>query len=183
MSLTHKQIKVMHVAKRELVLSDEDYKAALLANAGLESSADKGFDIEGFRAVMAHFVRCGFKWREIEKEAMPKKFYDPDEFLEGRLGMATKKQIWLIHNLWWSLKGKYWGQDMTVAEQPVFGKRVLARFLHKRFGVSSMRFLAFRKAGPVIEALKNISHRGHQRALRIKDEDKRKCGEQGVVFN
>ena len=157
MVLTHKQIKVLHVAKRELALSDEEYRAALLAYTGVKSSADPGFDIEDFRAIMAHFVRCGFKWREVEKEAMPKEFYDPDEFPDGRLGMATKKQIWKIHDLWWSLKGKYWGQDMTVAEHPVFGKRVLAGFLHKRFGVSSMRFLTFKKAGPVIEAIKRIT--------------------------
>ena len=127
-----------------------------MANAGFESSANPDFDIEGFRATMAHFVRCGFKWREAEKEAMPKEFYDPDEFPDGRLGMATKKQIWKIHDLWWSLKGKYWGQDIKVVDQPVFGKRVLASFLHKRFGVSSMRFLGFKKAGPVIGAIKRI---------------------------
>lgn len=52
------KLALIHTAKRELNMQDEDYRALLLRAGGVSSSKD--LSLEGFDAVMAEFNRLGF---------------------------------------------------------------------------------------------------------------------------
>ena len=52
------QLALIHVAKKELALSDEDYRA-ILGQYGVSSSKD--LTMVGFEQVMAHLERLGFR--------------------------------------------------------------------------------------------------------------------------
>lgn len=52
------KLALIHTAKRELGMEDEDYRALLLRAGGVSSSRD--LTLEGFDAVMAEFNRLGF---------------------------------------------------------------------------------------------------------------------------
>lgn len=97
--LSPKQISVLHVAKKQLGLDDDTYRAVLSGVAGVESSTQ--LDNEGFRQVMAHFNRMGFRsdWM--------KRIYGE------RAGFASPLQCDLIRKLWrkWSDEGDAEGLD------------------------------------------------------------------------
>lgn len=52
------KLALVHTAKRELDMAEEDYRALLLRAGGVNSSND--LTLEGFDAVMAEFNRLGF---------------------------------------------------------------------------------------------------------------------------
>ena len=58
MGVTTGQLALIHVAKKELGLSDEDYRA-ILGQYGVSSSKD--LTMAGFEQVMEHMGRLGFK--------------------------------------------------------------------------------------------------------------------------
>ena len=58
MSLSRKQIALIHVAKKKLNLTGEHYRGILNAIAGVESSKD--LDQTGFELVMRHMIALGF---------------------------------------------------------------------------------------------------------------------------
>lgn len=158
MGLSRKQIAALHVAKNHLSLSDLEYRAALEAYAGVSSAADPMFGHEAYRQVMAHFEHCGFRPKnEPIKAGMPVTFYDPRGYTRTSSRMATAKQLWKIHQDWWALRGRYWGQDVGPGTYAETGKKSLYKFLKARFGVDHPRFLTFRQAHGAIEAIKRIS--------------------------
>lgn len=59
MSINNRQKALLHVAKTELRLDDDDYRALLYAEAGVESSKD--LDLQGFERVLARFEQLGFR--------------------------------------------------------------------------------------------------------------------------
>jgi len=157
MGLSRKQIAALHVAKKELALSELEYRAALEAHAGVSSASDPYFGPNAYRQVMTHFQHCGFRPKnEPVTPQMPAEFYTPPSGERGK-GMATLKQLWRIHHDWWALRGWYWGQDVQTRNYPEIGKKSLYKFLAKRFGVDHPRFLKFWQAHGAIEAIKRIS--------------------------
>lgn len=52
------KLKLVQIAKRDLRMADDDYRALLLRVAGVNSSSD--LTLEGFNTVMAEFNRLGF---------------------------------------------------------------------------------------------------------------------------
>ena len=125
---TAKQIALIHVARRELGLDDDQYRAVLsLYGGGVESS--KELDRAGFDSVIAYFNRCGFRseWMKRSYGARP--------------GMATPAQINLIRDLWleWS------GSDDEIA---------LNRWIERSFHVTTLRFLTPDVAGKAINGLR-----------------------------
>lgn len=52
------KLALVHTAKRELDMAEEDYRALLLRAGGVNSAKD--LTLEGFDAVMAEFNRLGF---------------------------------------------------------------------------------------------------------------------------
>ncbi len=91
MPISNQQKAVIHVAKSQLHMADEDYRALLLRVGGINSSAD--LDEPGFEAVMAELERLGF--RKVRSHAQAGR----------REGMATPKQVGKILGLWKAYSG------------------------------------------------------------------------------
>jgi hypothetical protein len=125
-ALSNQKLALVHVAKAQLAIVDEDYRALLQRVASVHSARD--LDEAGLDRVMAEFERLGFqKPRSRIKGSM-------------REGMATPAQIGRIRSLWKS----YSGNDDELR---------LGHWLEKHFHVSSLRFLQGWRAGKVIAIL------------------------------
>ena len=81
--LDRKKLALVHIVKKELELSDEDYRCILKRIAGVESSKD--LDMAGFRKLMRFFVRS-------------------DYFRANSFGMTLKQKLFvkaLVRDLAW----------------------------------------------------------------------------------
>lgn len=125
--LPNSKIALLHVAKRDLGLSDDDYRAILLRLANVESSRD--LDLLGFEAVIAYIGQLGFKssWQK--------------RTFGHRRDMASPAQVDLIRRLW----RDYHGSDDDAA---------LNAWLNHFHHIAALRFVDAEKAQPVIAALK-----------------------------
>jgi len=133
--MTPQQLKVIHIAKRQLGFDDDVYRSVLKIHGGVESA--KQLNAAGFDRVMAYFKRQGFRstWSA-------KNFGD-------RPGMASPRQIKLIRDLW----RQFTGHDDEAA---------LNRWLERSFKVSALRFLPAPDAQKAITGLKHMSARKHK---------------------
>jgi hypothetical protein len=104
---------------------------ALEACGGVSSSRD--LDPDGFKVVMRHFESCGFRQN-------------------NRPGMATNRQLAKIRAQWSDLANRGYCQKDRKWQ-------ALRGLLKSRMGVSDLRFLDFKHAYDVIEALKQIRER------------------------
>lgn len=132
--LTHKQISLLHVAKNQLGLDDDTYRAILVKVAGCDSAAD--LTQPGFTAAVKYFTAMGFR------STWTKRSYG------YRPTMATPPQIDLIRSLWVKFLGREDENDIEL-------NKWLDRF-HK---VSSLRFVDNKKAAKVISSLKGMTVR------------------------
>lgn len=136
--ITQKQIALLHVAKKELALDDDTYRAVLARFGGVESAADLGQP--GFTAVIKYFTALGFRstWTQRTYGYRPT--------------MATPPQVDLIRSLWRRFTG---GSDEGDVE--------LNKWLDRFQKVSSLRFVDNKKAAKVISALKAMVARKQDR--------------------
>ena len=134
MSITSRQLQLIHVAKRKLALSDETYRSVLAEIGGVTSSTD--LDRSGFDAVMGFFEYMGFA-PATSKGAN----------YGQRPGMASFAQIELVRTLWleWT---RYEGTEDS-----------LNTWLERYWHVSSLRFLKAETAPKVIGALRTMKSR------------------------
>lgn len=126
MPLTNAEKAVIHVAKSQLHMQDEDYRALLLRAGGVSSSTE--LTAAGFAAVMSEFERLGFRATRGRAQAV------------NRQGMATPRQIGRIRALWKA----YSGND---------DESRLNHWLEKHLHVSHVRFLEGYIAGKAIAIL------------------------------
>lgn len=133
MYMTKKKLSVIHIGKKALELSDDDYRTLLRDIGGVDSSKD--LDSNGFEAVMFRFHQMGFRSR-----------WANDNF-GYRPGMASPNQVGLIRALW---------KQFT---DGAGNEKSLAKWLDHKFHVSSVRFLDADKAHKVIGALKLMTAR------------------------
>ncbi|MEI7606696.1 MAG: regulatory protein GemA [Rhodospirillaceae bacterium] len=125
--IDNKKIALIRVAKSQLGLNDDDYRAVLKRCGNVDSSKD--LDLTGFKAVMSYFEQCGFKSTSKKRN------------FGNRPGMATEKQVVLIRKLWGDFTGGT-GTDVT-----------LGKWLDRTFKVSSIRFVNAETARKAIGAL------------------------------
>ncbi|OJF99974.1 regulatory protein GemA [Pararhizobium antarcticum] len=127
--ISNKQIALLHVAKRELGLTEEDDRAILARYGGCESASD--LEAFGFQNVMKYMTALGFRsnWTKRTFGARP--------------AMATPAQVDLIRRLWRQFSGKDDAGDME-----------LNKWLNRFHKVSALRFVNDRKAAKAISALK-----------------------------
>lgn len=145
MAISNDKKAVIHVAKAQLRMADEDYRALLMRAAGVHSSAE--LDETGFTAVLAELERLGF--RSTKGRAQQAR----------REGMATPAQVGKIRALWEA----YTGKDNELR---------LGRWLEKHFHVSHVRFLESWRAGKAIAILKKMSeHPNAKRQRRSKPDE------------
>lgn len=126
--MTPAQLALLRVAKQQLAMSEEDYRALLLQYGHVESAKD--LSREGFDAVMEEFNRRGFE-STSRRQA----------FGRQRFMMASPGQC--AHIL------KCWGLVTDGLGTP----QTLDKWLSNRFDVSALRFLDGSKARKVIAAL------------------------------
>ena len=131
--LSQKQIAVLHVARRDLNLTDESYRDILMRIGGCESSRD--LHPIAFERVMTYFAKLGFR------STWTKRTYG------NRPGMASPAQVDLMRVLW----RQYHGDD----ENDIALNRWLTKF-HK---VSALRFVDQAKATKILAALKAMAAR------------------------
>ena len=130
MSLTRKQTALVHVAKKELGLSDDEYRAIMRQVTGVESS--KHMDQYDFEDFMQYMAALGFK------ADFTKTFYG------RRHGMASPGQVSLIRQLWDEYTD---GRTTDLA---------LGKWLTRTFKVSALRFVTSEQAPKAIAALKAV---------------------------
>jgi len=121
---------IIHVAKKQLGLDDDAYRA-ILSGAGLTSSKDINTDAQ-FNNVMSAFQSLGFKSTNKRMNTV-----------SGAPGMISKKQEYYIKGLW-----------QLVSR---FKDEASLRRIVKRIGkVDDVSFLPKRAASAVILALRDI---------------------------
>ena len=131
-TITPKQIALIHIAKKQLALTEDIYRA-ILAHKGGVASADQ-LDKPGFNAVMAYLTACGFRSTWTQRT------------FGRRDGMASPRQIDLIRDLW-----RQWSESKDDAD--------LNRWLERSYGVSALRFLDSTAAAKAIAGLKAMVRR------------------------
>jgi hypothetical protein len=137
------KLALVHVARRDLELEEDIYRATLLDVAGVKSSRD--LDQAGFLKVMARFESMGFRSR-------------PN--LGDREGFATPKQLDYIQGLF-----RQWlGREDDAA---------LTAWIDKRYHVSALRFLDVVRAQKAIEGLKKMLQHKRTVAMRASHEPKK----------
>lgn len=146
MSLARKQLSLIHVAKAQLGLEDEDYRAILKRFGGVESSAK--LEQPGFLRVMDAFTRLGFRSDFTKRN------------FGVRAAMASAKQVGMIRDLW----REYTGGEGTDA--------TLGKWLERQWKVSALRFLSAEHAPKAITALKAMK----AKKSRAKPQDCEKAG-------
>lgn len=139
--LAREQIAIVHVAAHQLHMTDEDYRALLMATAGVNSSRE--LSKTGFRAVMLRMEKLGFSRGKIKVAPAPQ--------YGQREGMATPAQVATMRKLW----AIWGGQDDA---------RALGHWLHRSFHVSDLRFVDVATAQKAIEGLKAMLHRKRRSA-------------------
>lgn len=134
--ITPKQISLIHVAKKQLALSEEMYRAILVNKGGVDSAA--ALDRAGFEAVMAYLTACGFRSTWTQRT------------FGRRPGMASPRQVDLVRDLW-----KDWSGGKGEAE--------LNHWLENSYGVSALRFLDSPTIAKAIAGLKAMIARRRER--------------------
>lgn len=127
MSLAANKVAVLQVARRQLALTDDDYRAVLFNIGGVRSS--KELTDDAFDAVMFRLSQLGFKsdWNQRN--------------FGYRADKATPRQVALIRHLWDQFTSGE-GTDET-----------LGKWMEAKFKISSVRFLRAADARKVIGAL------------------------------
>ncbi|MBP5997443.1 MAG: regulatory protein GemA [Azonexus sp.] len=136
--IDQKKLALVHLAKKNLAMHDDDYRALLRRAGGVDSAKD--LDPQGFAAVMVEFGKLGF-----ESTAASEKRKEP----QRASGHATYAQCSYIRRLWQDYKGE--------DDEPG-----LRRWLQHKFKVSHPRFLDADTVRKVIFALQNFKPKGSQ---------------------
>lgn len=134
-------IKKVHVAKRELNMHDDDYRATLLKVTGKPST--KIMNVADLDAVMDEFKRLG--WVEAA---------------QYRRKQTSPAHVRMIYGLWLEIGA------LGALRDP--SKAGLRAFVKRQTGVAAPEFLRnFAEAKPVIEALKKMAERARNRAKEV----------------
>jgi len=138
-SMDIKKTKKIHALKNALKMSNEEYRKLINLNFYPATSSKELTDKQADRFI------AGLEKMAIEKGVWTK--YEGKgkyETLGGRAGMGTPKQLRLIEGLW---------KDVSVIKETKSRQKALRSWLHKRFGVSDLRFLNREVTSKVIYAL------------------------------
>ena len=128
--INNKQKAILHIAKAQLGLSEEQYREILKAHGGAESSVH--LDDFGFDKVLRFFVKMGFEKKRATRRVAPTDF-------------ATEGQRKVLYHLmedlgWWPAR--------------------LLGFIRKMTGKEKAEELSGKEAQRVIEGLKAMRDRG-----------------------
>jgi len=129
------RLAIIHLAKKQIGLDDEAYRA-ILSGAGVASAKDITTELQ-FNTVMGAFLRLGF---------LPSRHGGLNKYhssIPGAGGMISRRQEYYIKGLW-SLASR------------VKDEKSLRRMIKRIGKVDDIRFLSRRSASAVILALRDI---------------------------
>lgn len=136
-------ITLLHVAKGDLRMSDEDYRAAIRGASGGAKESSKDLTVSELEAALAHFKRCGFKVRtKGPAKRRPKK---PSRPLADD-GMSKK-----IRALWLMLA------ELGAVKIP--SEEALTSYVKRVTRVDALQWLTGDQAETVVETLKKWAQR------------------------
>lgn len=128
-ALKRREIQLIHIAKGQLGLDDETYRAMLWAVARVKSST--ALDFAGRKKVLDHLKGCGFEVK-THKPAARK--------------MADDPQSKMMRALWLQL------HEAGKVRNP--SETALAAFVKRQTKVAALQWLTSKAASAVIEELK-----------------------------
>jgi phage gp16-like protein len=126
------EIAMIHIAKKELGLDDDTYRAVLWTCARVTSSKD--LDFGGRKAVLAHFKARGWKSKPAAKS-------------NTKIKLSLEDQHKMIRGLWLELFEL--GAVINSSEQSIL------RFVKNQTKIERMEWLSSKQASNLIEALKS----------------------------
>jgi len=135
-------IRLIHVAKRDLALDDDTYRAMLIAATGKDSSA--GLSVPQLERVLAHMKKSGFMVRHKTPANRPRDSRHPPSGLSRNI--AQDAQSKKIRALWLSLHDMGAVRDCSEAALSAYVRRIAH--------VDALQWLDTDQASHVIETLK-----------------------------
>ena len=142
--ISKRKIALVHVGKKQLGLTDSEYREILRHHGGVESAAD--LDEDGFKRVIDHMKAVGFWVKRRFEQTRPR---DPGDLL-------TPGQLKVIEHLWRDLSEYVGG-----AKYAPFRRG----FYQKRLSIPALGPQTRAQANAVIEALKNRVQAEMKKAL------------------
>lgn len=140
MKLTHKKaMQLIHVAKRNLALEEDEYRDIIRSVGGAKSGSAKDLNDSGVNKVLNYFRSLGWVPSKLAGNNLSK-------LSKYRPGMATQKQIRMLLAVW--------VDAARTPTEPAFN-----HFLNNRFEISHYRFLPQRKVQGVKTALESMRDR------------------------
>ncbi len=140
-ALTAKHFGIIQVAKKQVGMSEGDYRALLVRHTGQDTA--KALNSDTFKKVMAHFEAMGFRSTARQKDAARKP------------GKASQAQMRKIDQLW---------ADFTDGTGMEAGLR---HWMEKRGYGNSVGWLEGDTARKMIAALINMVRRKNEKAARL----------------
>jgi phage gp16-like protein len=134
-------IRLIHVAKRDLRMAEDVYRATLQRIGGKESAAD--LSIPKLEAVLEHMKRCGFKVRSKAKPAPAK--------AKPSRPLARDPESKKIRALWLFL------HQLGVVKNP--SEEALAAYVKRLTGVDALQWIDGEQAEKLIETMKKWAMR------------------------
>lgn len=135
---TNAHLAKIHIAKKQLAMDDDTYRAMLKSIAGVESSKD--LSVPKAMKVLAHLERCGFKAKPASKAKTR--------------ALADDAQSKMIRGLWLELA------DMEIVRDR--SEAALASFVKRMTKIDALQWLSSKQASQVIEHLKEWRDRVQQ---------------------
>ena len=142
-------IKLVHVARRELGIDDDAWRALLRQNFQVDSS--KALDIAGLYRLVEHLKKCGFKVRHPGRTPGKGRGAARSRPLAGAAqekpgGPAKIRALWLfLHH------------DLALVKDP--SEAALAAYVKRITGVEALQWLDGAQTYRVIETLKKWAER------------------------
>lgn len=146
MKVSKSQLARIHIAKKDLCLDDTVYRQILINETGKKSAALLSYGQA--KTVIEYFEAAGWKPNGRHEARGERREY------RKRDGFASPRQVGMIKGLWAELS--YAPKERRDG--------ALREFMHKKFGVSDLRFLSSEGAPKVINAL--LAMRGQARGVR-----------------
>lgn len=138
-------IRLIHVAKRDLSMDDDTYRAILLRIGKKASSAD--LTIPELEKVLEHLKRSGFKVRSKSKAAPKQK---PEQAKPSR-PLAQDLESKKIRALWLFL------HELGAVKNP--SEEALATYVKRIAGVDALQWISGEQAERLIETMKKWAMR------------------------
>ncbi|WP_311515316.1 gp16 family protein [Oligella urethralis] len=124
-------IRLIQIAKRELGMDDETYRAILM-EIGNEDSSTK-LTVSELEQVLEHMKKCGFKVVPKSKKI-------------GKMTMANDEQSKMIRGLWLEL------HNLGAVQNP--SEYSLSRYVKRITGIDLLQWTTAKQKSKVIETLK-----------------------------